>query len=243
MRIRLPFGAQSALPIAVCCLACVSFGCGADTAASVTQPTAVAAPSTGMHAELSGTVLDRTSGVQPVRGGQVSFWIGNGRWGQVPVDGEGRYTVPSLPPGTLVRLLWTPLPGYAGLLQPHPVNVETLAGQVTRDIDVMRRGTTPSSRPLTLSGVVYKETADGRRPLARQRVLYSINNWPGLDAYTETNEFGAYHLFGLPSGTGRLGIGDCNDAVLPVDVAMNRDAVQDVDLTSFLAACPGVPTP
>src|SRR5688572_23487571 len=41
-------------------------------------------------------------------------------------------------------------------------------------------------RPI-VSGTVYETTADGRRPLAHTRVLYSLAS-AGYDAYTETDE-------------------------------------------------------
>ena len=59
------------------------------------------------------------------------------------------------------------------------------------------------------------------------------------DVYTRTDSQGRYELCGLPRGSGRLGAGDCNDAVdLFLEQITGDTNVLDVDLTSFKKSCP-----
>ena len=56
--------------------------------------------------------------------------------------------------------------------------------------------------------------------------------------YTQTDADGRYQFCRIPQGVGRIGAGDCNDAVLALPVEVNGDTVVDIDLTSFNATCP-----
>jgi hypothetical protein len=69
------------------------------------------------------------------------------------------------------------------------------------------------------------------------RVVYTINNWSGYDAYTQTDADGRYTLCRIPQSVGRIGAGDCNDQVLPIVIDVVGDMVVDFDLTSFNALC------
>ena len=113
------------------------------------------------------------------------------------------------------------------------------AADTRRDIEVVGSGS-PGFRydSPTLSGIVYESTADGRRPLPNTRVLFSIDASSGFDAYTDTDADGRYILCRIPRGSGRLGAGDCNDAVFWFPVEVNGDMTVDADLRPFKATCP-----
>jgi hypothetical protein len=189
---------------------------------------------------LSGTVVESTSqGSRPTPGGGVFFWIGSRFGGRVAVGPDGRFEITELMRAPIIRLTWTPGPELVGLHQPCPISVAMPAADVERNIEVVRFGDGGYRfESPTVSGRVYETTASGPRPLPHTRVLYSLDASAGYDAYSETDDEGRYVLCRIPRGSGRLGAGDCNDAVfwLPIDV--NGDKVIDVDLRPFKQTCP-----
>ena len=189
---------------------------------------------------LSGTVVESTSqGFRPTPGGGVFFWIGSRFGGRVAVGPDGRFEIGGLTPAPIIRLTWTPSFESPGLHQPCPVTVAMPAADVERNIEVVRFGAGDYRfESPTVSGRVYETTASGPRPLPHTRILYSLDASAGYDAYSETDAEGRYVLCRIPRGSGRLGAGDCNDAVfwLPIDV--NGDKVIDVDLRRFKETCP-----
>jgi len=192
--------------------------------------------------QLSGTVFETSpQGSREVSGGRIFFWIGSHYGGQVAVDDSGRYVIPGLGPAPIIRLTW--MPDWQmldlGLHQPCPANIAMPAADTRRDIEVVGSGS-PGFRydSPTLSGIVYESTADGRRPLPNTRVLFSIDASSGFDAYTDTDADGRYILCRIPRGSGRLGAGDCNDAVFWFPVEVNGDMTVDADLRPFKATCP-----
>jgi len=211
----------------------------ATTAPSASTPAPSAPTPDGFS--LSGVVFENASGSsRSVAGGRVFFSVDSRPGGQVQVDTRGRYTIPGLFAGRLVRVTWFPSMGMneLPLHQPCPANT-TIAGDAELNIEVVRLGSREFIyRSPTLSGVVFETTPQGRRPLGATRVLYSLKNWGGFDAYTETDPDGRYQFCGIPKGVGAIGAGDCNDAVLELPVDVNGDTVLDVDLASFNASCP-----
>ena len=203
-------------------------------------PAPPSAPPTPDGFRLSGTVLESTpQGTRAVSGGHIFFWVGSRSGGQVSVDTTGRYVIGGLAPGPIVRLTWMPDADRLDLHQPCPANLSMPAADAQRDIEVVRSGS-PGFRydSPTVSGIVYESTADGRRPLPHTRVLFSIDESGGFDAYTDTDADGRYVLCRIPRGSGRLGVGDCNDAVFWLRVEVNGDTVVDADLRPFKQACP-----
>ena len=178
--------------------------------------------------------------MRPVSGGGVFFWVENRYGGQVPVDTSGRYVIAGLPAAPIVRLTWTPdwqMLGL-GLHQPCPANVAISSADAQRDIEVVGSGFDEFRyESPTLSGVVYETTVNGPRPLPHTRVIYSINNWNGFDVYTESDADGRYIFCRIPRGSGRIGAGDCNDAVFWFPVEVSGDTVLDTDLRPFKQAC------
>jgi len=223
---------------------------GSDYGSSQTSsPSSVPAPSpipapppatpTPDGFRLSGTVLESTpQGPRAVSGGHIFFWVGSRSGGQVSVDTAGRYVIAGLAPGPIVRLTWMPGLDRLDLHQPCPANLAMPAADAQRDIEVVGL----DSRDFrydspTLSGIVYESTANGRRPLPHTRVLYSIDESGGFDAYADTDTDGRYVLCRIPRGRGRLGAGDCNDAVFWFPVEVNGDTFVDADLRPFKEAC------
>ncbi len=206
---------------------------------SSTQPTSpsVSPVPTLDGFRVSGVVYERTpSGAQPVLGGTVFLWLESALGGQAFVDTSGRYTISGVPNARIARVVWTP--GSGGLYQLSPANAP-IVGDTTLDIEVVRvsaRGFTCDAS--TLSGVIFEATPEGRRSLADARVFYYMNDWAGFDLFTRTDANGHYQFCGIPRSAGRVGAGDCNDAVLVLPIEVNGDMVFDVDLTSFNASCP-----
>jgi hypothetical protein len=67
---------------------------------------------------------------------------------------------------------------------------------------------------------------------------YSINSWNRFDVHTETDADGRYIFCRIPRGSGRIGAGDCHDAVFWCPVEVNGDTVLDTDLRPFRETCP-----
>jgi hypothetical protein len=155
------------------------------------------------------------------------------------VNPAGEYVIQDVDVGTVVNLVWAAGPGSEKFHQPCPTYATISATEAHRDIEVARLGSGDFryESPI-LSGTVFETTAGGRRPLSHTRVLYASGP-RGYDAYTETDDKGRYALCRIPSANGRVGAGDCNDAVFFVSADVKGDTVVDVDLTEFYASCPG----
>lgn len=79
-------------------------------------------------------------------------------------------------------------------------------------------------------------------PLSTRPSFITAIDWATFDVYTLTDSQGRYEICGLPRGSGRLGAGDCNDAVNIIPTEITGDTnVLDVDLTSFNKSCPSTP--
>jgi len=185
------------------------------------------------------------NGPRAVAGGFVGYRVDTeAGLGRVPVDTNGRYTIPNLPDKSRIRVTAFAAFGNGELEQPCGAYA-LVNGDTTRDIELVRPGTRVQSHaPPTLSGVVFHTTAEGRRALANMRVLYfSVSN-STFDVYTRTDSAGRYEVCGLPLGVGNVSAGDCNDAVEQVPVEIRGDTnILDIDLTSLIRKCPGVVIP
>jgi hypothetical protein len=229
--------------VAVACLAVAA--CNGDTISSSPSRTSSPSPPSPSRFNplsgdftLTGAVRESRSG--PISGGNVLFSLDDRPAGYVEVDSQGRYTISHLPAGVLVRVTWNPSwqDLSRGLHQPTPVNT-TIVRDTELDIDVVPLSVPREfyCAPPRLSGDVYETTAQGRLPKVGMRVVYTIYDWAGYDAYTQTDGDGRYILCRIPHGRGRIGTGDCNDQVWPIVVDVVGDSVIDFDLTAFNASC------
>jgi hypothetical protein len=170
---------------------------------STPPPTTVSAP-TG-RVTVSGTVwIHDGGGVRPDANGRMFGWVQEptqGRTtGQVPTDGSGRFSFP-VPHGAQVRLQSSINNAY----QPCQVTVRA-DSDVMQDIhavvDHQQLGAQLPAEFLAhtplLSGVVFEQTDDGRRPLSDVRVeLDGLGGMGLVAATTLTDANGRYILCGL----------------------------------------------
>ena len=175
-----------------------------------------------------------------VVGGFVGFLVNaNSAWGRVPLDADGKYIISNLPGGSRLRV--TAFADWRdGALKQTCGAYAVVNGDTVRDVELVRLGIRGQTfAPPILSGVVFETTSEGRRPVVDTPVIYYSEYWGTYDVYTRTDSQGRYELCGLPRGSGRLGAGDCNDAVdLFLEQITGDTNVLDVDLTSFKKSCP-----
>jgi hypothetical protein len=232
--------------IAAVLAALVSARCSGRSAATATTPSGLGPsttpPSGGSPIPglaVSGTVLTTSrEGTFPLANSRVDF-VGEHGAGSVTPDGAGRYVIPNLVEGERVHLVAFATPPLR-LFQRSAfialVNVDTRV-----DIELVSDGFLGISFDSpSLSGTIYRDTPDGRKPQARTRVFFKSFDGPGYDAYQESDAEGRFAFGRLPEGAGRLGVGNCNDQALLVAVDIRGDTVTDVDITQFVATCPGV---
>jgi hypothetical protein len=209
----------------------------------VTPPPTI--PQTG--STLSGVVFENTAdGRRAVAGGGVNYYVNTGiGFPRVPMDANGRYTIPNLPDGSRIRLVAFAAFGNGQLEQPCGAYA-SVNGDTVRDIELTRPGAHGLSPAPRLFGVVYYTIGEERRPLAHTRVLYFSDPHSYFEAYTTTDSDGRYEVCGFPLGPGAIGAGDCNDSLLQVPVQLRGDTnVFDVNLTPLVTGCPGelIPRP
>ena len=195
-----------------------------------------AAPRSQPGHTVSGTVLDgAASEPRAVPVSFVDYLVDSGSaLGRVPVDANGRYTIPNVPGGSRIRVtaIGTSLKQTCGAYA-------LVEGDTSLDIDLVRPGTRGRRhRTPTLSGVVFETTAAGRRPVAATPVVYYSVFRGTFDVYTITDAEGRYEFCGLPLGAGDLLAGSCNDQMMPVPIELRSDSTNvDVDLTPWIRAC------
>ena len=133
-------------------------------------------------------------------------------------------------------------PNRSGILFQRSGASVTIRGDTTLDVELV---SLDARDPIydwpTLSGMVYRETAAGRQPVAHTHVSYGRKGLPLYDVYCETDAQGRFQFGRLPLGPGGLGAGNCNDQAQTVPLVISADAVVDVDVTFLFGTCPGVP--
>jgi hypothetical protein len=186
----------------------LAVGCGESTPAnpiSSTPSPAAPAPPPGPRATVSGTVwIHDANGVRPDANGRMFGWVQEPRegrtTGQLPTDGSGRFSF-TVPIGAQVRLQSSINNGY----QPCQVMVRA-DSDVMQDIHaVLDRQQLGAQLPAEflahtplISGVVFEQTDEGRRPLADVRVeLDGLGGLGWVAATTLTDANGRYILCGL----------------------------------------------
>jgi hypothetical protein len=183
--------------------------CGGSTPVNPVSSTPLPpapAPPPGPRATISGTVwIHEANGLRPDVNRWMFGWVQQAivgsTTGQIPTDGNGRFTF-TVPLGAQVRLQGSHTDTY----QPCQVVVRA-DGDVTRDIhlvaDRQQLGAQIPAELLSnmpfVSGVVYEQTGDsGRMPLADVRVeLDGLGGLGWVAATTLTDASGRYILCGL----------------------------------------------
>ena len=172
-------------------------------------PTPTTVPRGGFT--IRGVITERTaSGAErPLVGANVNAWVDTGRMGysymwangpRLSADG-GRFELTGLPDSARVIV-----DAYkAGYVQQCAAPPQLVDADATVDLELIPRSLVSASpetvhnRPgfRSISGVVYKNTSDGRRPVAGVLVDYEpVMDSPAALTVTDTN--GRYLLCGIP---------------------------------------------
>ena len=184
------------------------FGCadGGRTQSSPATPIAPTVPQAQTHA-LSGRVVGATAeGSRPVGDVRIEIAIyppsgifpRPGSFATAVTDAEGRYRVEDLSHGSSV-VLTTPRWSRS---QPCGA-AATIDADTSLDIELVSAPGVPRAiqgEP-AISGIVYEDTAEGRRPVADAAVGNEAVCWTGYfaQAWTRTDADGRYELCRLPS--------------------------------------------
>ena len=206
----------------MCLLAVVPVGCGASaltptapspaplaTVSSPFPPGSLVGPNTvgGIVTEIA------PQGSRPLGGVSVSAWVDLGRFaysymwanGARATDPNGRYLLANLPDGASVTLqVWK-----EGYVQQCAAPTFKAAGDTMIDLRVVSKAlvsadpasvSPPAAGFRKITGVVYENSSDGKRPLAGAFVDFEpFEDFPA--ALTLTDPQGRYLLCGIPEGT------------------------------------------
>jgi len=212
---RLGFGVTQALVVVVS-LAAVA--CGGTEARNPMAPTPVT-PGT-----IGGLAIERTEqGDRPLPGRAMHGWIEAEHVDRrLVTDGQGRYQIDSLTPGSRV---WLSVSGNGPWSQCALV-VTAVAGHLEFDV-VTTHDRLPPRPPVpdapglrTISGLVYENTPLGRTPMPGAWVVYALT-WSAGAAFgtavvhwTYTDGEGRFRLCGLPeASTGVVIASDPNSEI------------------------------
>ena len=187
-------------------------------------------PTDGRYSISGVLTLRTTSGIVPLAGTGVGGFVimtnGTG-YGMAPVitDASGRYEFTNVPNGVVVL--------YGGA--PHAYQPCAAIGTVNgangvKDIELLdsaaTRPATSADSP-TLSGVVYRNTAAGKEPIAGAVIEFEYAPVPATS--TTTDAQGRYSLCQLPLGRGGLEVWLNGVSLGGVVVNISGDAVLDLD--------------
>lgn len=156
---------------------------------------------TGGSNILTGTVLERTpSGTTPRANAVVWAWVelpnGNGySAGSVTADLLGNFRFALLPDARIILQA-----GVGGYTQPCSSTLNLTSAGAQANIEIVSASSPlfdPAPPPAALTGVVFEETAEGRRPIAGATVF--AETAIGIVAATTTSDAqGRYSLCRLP---------------------------------------------
>jgi Bacterial Ig-like domain len=199
--------------------------------------------------EVSGLVTLRTpQGTQPLA--QVSVGV-SGYFTGPPgtetsfvrgayTDVSGKYTVKGFPNGVFSISAADYASGTFGVLydQPCAVEIELVAPTATADVELFSVDSPMPdaiTSPPLLTGIVFEQTGNGRRPLAGVKIFLETF-WGGAEVRTHTDENGRYALCRVPYGalyTQKPGYGLKNgdpDFVGLVDLAGLTEKQLDIEM-------------
>jgi protocatechuate 3,4-dioxygenase beta subunit len=189
-------------------------------------------------ASIAGRVSD-TAG-QPLARMIVTLYAANhAKQADTLTDPQGRYSFTGLAAGTYAVSAtnddhvatylrqWFGADGPADLRTPAPApNIEISAGEARAHVDIAMM------RALAIEGRVLDQLGD---PVRRVEVLATRvdGRAPGLSGAANTNDLGAYRVFGLMPGRYRVcAVGNGPGASPPADGSATRACYPDVALTS-----------
>jgi len=163
---------------------------------------------------LQGTVFETTpEGRRPVPGAYLnvlSHARGSGYGITAYADGEGRYTVSTLPNGSTVLVHAMGGVDGAGFQRHQPcVATAVVKGNTVLDVEFNHKDVRGSGGSPTVSGVVFETTPTGRQPVRERQVLYYAPNI--LAAHTITDANGRYEFCKVPVGVGKVFVTDPYD--------------------------------
>ena len=238
--------------VTMCLLAVVLAGCGASTltptapspaplptVSSPFSPGSLVGPNT-----VGGMITEMTpQGPRPVAGVSVSAWVDLGRsgysymWanGARATDPNGRYQLANLPDGASVTLqVWK-----EGYVQQCAAPTFKAGGDTMIDLRVVSKAlvsadpasvSPPAAGYRNISGVVYENSSDGRRPLAGAFVDFEpFEDFPA--ALTLTDPQGRYLLCGIPEGrSAELGASVNVNRIAYVTVAPFQTTGADIEI-------------
>lgn len=203
-------------------------------------------PSPPAQRSLSGVVFQTTSqGRQPVSGVRVLITCDHyATYACDPVevtsDATGRYSFSDVRQFGVTQVVVPAQP--TGLFQACAVH-PTIWGETTEDIELVQAGAPPTTaRSPTLSGVVFEDTATGRRPVSDLHIGFQslAQSTDSHDAATRTDSDGRYRLCNLQAGFPGLvwvSCGSAADQKLLTQIDIRGDTPLDVDVTSILKGC------
>ncbi len=158
--------------------------------------------------DLDGDALERSYEFDSSTGGggapctlysrSVSFQRG------ASTDGNGRYAIKGFPNGVFSIVAGDDGYGRFGLRydQPCAVEIELVAPTATADVELFSVDSPMPDAirsPPLLTGIVFEQAENGRRPLAGAKIFLETS-WGGAEARTTTDENGRYALCRVPYG-------------------------------------------
>ncbi len=119
-------------------------------------------------------------------------------------DGNGRYAIKGFPNGVFSIVAGDDGYGRFGLRydQPCAVEIELVAPTATADVELFSVDSPMPDAirsPPLLTGIVFEQAENGRRPLAGAKIFLETS-WGGAEARTTTDENGRYALCRVPYG-------------------------------------------
>jgi hypothetical protein len=194
---------------------------------------------------LSGLVYEETDhGRRPIRDARVQItdllagpyeWY---PWYEHNTNNDGYFRATPIPGRAVKIVAYVGVWSSSDLFQLSGVQTD-VNGDVEVEIELVRRGRTPRKQDKPrLSGVVFRQTPNGRQPAADMPIMYSSRGHDGSDVYGRTDTAGRYEFYALPISAGYVltCTGNVNPPPSPsyiiVNVDIRGDTVQDVECQS-----------
>ena len=174
-------------------------------------------------------------GLIPVAGAMINFNYRRpgetfSTGGSVFADSNGRYELPHVLFGTYLQLR-----ADKGARSQPCASYATVVGNMTLTVELVSKGSPPSQAASPIvSGMVYENTPQGRRPIEGYAIGYQSNCRGLVQVYGWTDTGGRYSFCNLPRGDGCVIVfvptpdWDTVDRVVPINV--QGDHVVDIEI-------------